>query len=481
MQMREPLTSNETDYELLINGHAVAGDRQLAVEDPATGKVFATVACASAAQVEQAVAAAAAAFPAWAATTLDHRQALLRRIADIVDAELETLARLVTLEQGKPLADARMEVGAIGYFLRHYAAVHFPVRVIEDSAQKRIELHRHPLGVVAAIVPWNFPLLTACNKVGAALLTGNTVVLKPAATTPVATLKLGALIRDVLPPGVLNIVSDQNDLGSTLSGHPLVRKVSFTGSTVVGSKVMAAAAGTLKRITLELGGNDAGIVLDDCDPKTVAPRLFDAAFMNCGQVCIALKRLYVHDSQYDAICAELARLADECTVGPGVDGTHRLGPVQNRLQYDKLKAFIAEARDKGRVIAGGETMPGPGYFIRPTIVRDLPDDARLVSEEQFGPVLPVIRYHDLDDAIARANNTNYGLGNSVWSSNIERATAVASRLDSGTVWVNQHGDFGPDIPFAGAKMSGIGVEMSELGLHEFTQSRVISVAKQTAV
>jgi acyl-CoA reductase-like NAD-dependent aldehyde dehydrogenase len=471
----------ETGFKMLINGELVAGERTLEVEDPATGGVFARVACASASQIDAAVLAAAAAFPAWSATPLADRQALLTAVADRIDAAHETLATLITREQGKPLADARVEVGATSYFLRHYASVQFPVEVIEDSAQKRIEMHRDPLGVVAAIVPWNFPLLTACNKLGAALLTGNTVVVKPAATTPVATLHLGALVRDLLPAGVLNIVTDQNDLGAVLTGHPQVRKISFTGSTATGSKVMASASTSLKRVTLELGGNDSGIVLDDCDPKTVAPLLFNAAFMNCGQVCIALKRLYVHDTQYDAVCAELAKLADAASVGPGIEDAHRFGPVQNRTQYDKLKTLLVEAREQGRVVAGGDTPPGPGYFIRPTIVADMPDDSRLVSEEQFGPILPVIRYSDLDDAIARANDTRYGLGNSVWSSSTERAERVAARLDSGTVWINQHGDFGPDIPFAGAKMSGIGVEMSALGLHEFTQSRVISRAKTTVV
>ena len=481
--MQTQATTNiiENGLKMLIDGQLVQGDRTLEVTNPATGSMFAQVACASATQIELAVSAASRAFPKWAATPLAQRQALLQSVADRIDAESETLAQLITLEQGKPLADARIEVGATSYFLRHYTTVELPVEVIEDSPQKRIEMHRDPLGVVAAIVPWNFPLLTACNKLGAALLTGNTVVVKPAATTPIATLHLGALLCDLLPAGVLNIVTDQNDLGAVLTSHPQVRKISFTGSTATGSKVMASASATLKRVTLELGGNDSGIVLDDCNPATVAPLLFNAAFMNCGQVCIALKRLYVHDSQYDAICSELAKLADAASVGPGIDDAHRFGPVQNRAQYEKLKDLLAEAHDKGRVIAGGSVVEGPGYFIRPTIVADIADDSRLVSEEQFGPVLPVIRYANLDEAIERANNTLYGLGNSVWSADSDRATAVAARLDSGTVWINQHGDFGPDIPFAGAKMSGIGVEMSALGLHEFTQGRVVSFAKTTMV
>lgn len=471
----------EGKFEMLIGGKLVAGDRRLDVVDPATGEVFAQCACASPEQLEQAVAAASEAFSAWAATPIEERQGKLVEMAEIIERELEPLARLLTGEQGKPLADARAEVGGAAYFLRHFAAQTLPVEVIEDSDVRRVELHRSPLGVVAAIVPWNFPFLTAVNKIGAALLTGNTVVLKPAPTTPLTALRAGALFAEVLPAGVLNIITDQNDLGEALTSHPLVRRISFTGSTQTGSKVMRSASETLKRVTLELGGNDSGIVLDDCDPDTVSPLLFDAAFMNNGQVCVALKRLYVHESQYDAICENLAESARTAAVGPGSQQGTRLGPVQNRVQYDKLKCLIEEARAEATIIAGGDSPEGPGFFINPTIVRDISDDSRLVREEQFGPVLPVLSYSSLDEVIERANNTNFGLGNSVWSASDERAGAVATRLDSGSVWINKHGDVTPDVPFAGAKMSGIGVEMAEHGLIEFTQAKIINFAKSVKV
>ena len=464
-------------YDMLINGKLVSGSRTLDVIDPATAEVFATCACANAAEIDAAVQAANAAFPAWSATPVEARQAILIKMAEAVEANLEDLARTLTTEQGKPLADARGEVGGAAYFLRYWAGSSLPVEVIEDSAHRRVELHRKPLGVVAAIVPWNFPLLTAVNKIGAALVTGNTVVAKPAATTPLTTLQFGALIADLAPPGVVNIVTDQNDLGETLTTHPLVRKITFTGSTTTGMKVMASGASTLKRLTLELGGNDSGIVLEDCDPETVSQQLFDSAFMNNGQVCVAMKRLYVHDSQYDAICGKLADIAKAAVVGPGLQQGTQLGPVQNSVQYAKIKALIEETRGDGTIIAGGDCPDGPGYFINPTIVRDIADDARLVTEEQFGPVLPVMRYSDVDDVIARANDTSFGLGNSVWSSSDAKAGAVAARLDSGSVWINKHGDVGPDTPFAGAKMSGVGVEMSAHGLIEFTQAKVINFAK----
>jgi acyl-CoA reductase-like NAD-dependent aldehyde dehydrogenase len=471
----------EVRYDMLVNGKLTRGSRTLDVVDPATAEVFAACACASREEIEDAVTASAAAFPTWSATSLDERRAVLIKMAEAIETNLESIARTLTSEQGKPIGDAQGEVGGAAYFLRYYAGLEIPVEMIEDSEARRIELHRLPLGVVAAIVPWNFPVLTAVNKVGAALITGNTVVVKPAATTPLATLQVAALWRDIVPAGVVNIVIDKNDLGDVLTSHPLVRKVSFTGSTTTGMKVMASGSNTLKRMTLELGGNDSGIVLDDCDPDIVSQQLFDSAFTNNGQVCIALKRLYVHDSQYDAICSKLAEIANATIVGPGSQQGTQLGPVQNRVQFDKLKTLIEETRTAGTIIAGGDSPEGPGYFINPTIVRDISDNARLVTDEQFGPVLPVMRFSDLDDVVARANDSSFGLGNSVWSSDSERAGAVAAQLDSGTVWINKHGDIGPDTPFAGAKMSGVGIEMGMHGLLEFTQAKVINFSKPVSV
>lgn len=471
----------EVRYDMLVNGKLTRGGRTLDVVDPATAEVFAACACASREEIEDAVTASAAAFPTWSATSLDERRAVLIKMAEAIETNLESIARTLTSEQGKPIGDAQGEVGGAAYFLRYYAGLEIPVEMIEDSEARRIELHRRPLGVVAAIVPWNFPVLTAVNKVGAALITGNTVVVKPAATTPLATLQVAALWRDIVPAGVVNIVIDKNDLGDVLTSHPLVRKVSFTGSTTTGMKVMASGSNTLKRMTLELGGNDSGIVLDDCDPDIVSQQLFDSAFTNNGQVCIALKRLYVHDSQYDAICSKLAEIANATIVGPGSQQGTQLGPVQNRVQFDKLKTLIEETRTAGTIIAGGDSPEGPGYFINPTIVRDISDNARLVTDEQFGPVLPVMRFSDLDDVVARANDSSFGLGNSVWSSDSERAGAVAAQLDSGTVWINKHGDIGPDTPFAGAKMSGVGIEMGMHGLLEFTQAKVINFSKPVSV
>ncbi|CAO3403231.1 aldehyde dehydrogenase family protein [Azospirillum palustre] len=465
-----------SDYKLLIGGRLVAGDTTMPVVNPATEAVIADCPRGSAAQMDEAVAAAKAAFPGWAALPIADRRAAILRLADALNRRAEEFARLLTREQGKPLSESTAELAYTEAFLRSLAMLDLPVRVVEDGERRRVELHRRPLGVVAAIIPWNFPLLIVAFKLPLALLAGNSMVIKPAPTTPLTTLRFGELCAETLPPGVVNIVTDANDLGAQLSSHPGVRKVTFTGSTETGRRVMSSAAATIKRITLELGGNDAAIVLDDADPKAVAPKLFAGAFMNAGQVCLAIKRLYVDERIYDALCAELAALAEAAVVGDGLLPDVRIGPLQNRAQYDKVLGFLEEAGRDGRIIAGGAVTGGPGWFIRPTIVRDIADGARLVDEEQFGPILPVIKVTGIDDAVRRANASPYGLGASVWSSNADRAYRVACRLEAGTVWINTHLDFGPTIPFGGAKQSGLGVEFADEGLAEFTQLTVINWA-----
>ena len=466
-----------SDYKLLINGELVVGDQSMDVLNPATEAVLASCPRASENQLNAAVAAAKAAFPAWSVTSIDERKRVVNTIADVIEANAAELAQLLTQEQGKPLADATGEVYGMAAFCRYFTSLDLPVEVLEDSDGKRVEAHRKPLGVVAAIVPWNFPLILMAFKLPPALIAGNTLIVKPAPTTPLTTLRLGELIREVVPAGVVNIITDANDLGAALTAHPDVRKVSFTGSTATGSKVMAGAAGLLKRITLELGGNDAGIVLDDVDPKEVAPKLFQSAFQNSGQVCIAMKRLYVHESIYDEICDELTAIANDTVVGDGLQQGTRLGPLQNRMQYEKVKELIEDAAQHGRIIAGGEVLDQPGYFIRPTIVRDIVDGTRLVDEEQFGPVLPVISYSDFEDVVARANASPYGLGGSVWGKDLERAYAVADKMDAGTIWINQHADLNPAIPFGGSKQSGLGTELGADGLAEFTQLKIINMVR----
>lgn len=461
-------------YYMLINGELTAGDMALPVINPATEDVIAMSPRASERQFNEAVEAAKQAYPAWSATSMTERKALLGRMADTIERNLDELARLVTLEQGKPLEAAMGETAATAWFTRHFATMDLPAQSRDGSPGHAVQLLRRPLGVVAAILPWNFPLALFSLKVAPALLAGNTVVAKPAPTTPLSTLRLVELCKDILPPGVLNVVVDNNDLGNVLTAHPDVRKISFTGSTTTGKKVMASAASTVKRITLELGGNDPAIVLADCDPKAIAQTLFNLAFFNSGQVCLAIKRLYVHESIYDEMCGELARIASVAVVDEGMKPGTQLGPVQNRMQYEKLKELLAVAPSEGKVIAGGIALDRPGYFIAPTIVSGIKQGARLVEEEQFGPILPIISYSNLDDVVDSANDTPYGLGASVWSNDIELAKQVAGRIEAGTVWINNHNDCHPAVPFGGCKQSGIGVELGEEGLAEFTRLQVIS-------
>ncbi|HKQ83057.1 MAG TPA: aldehyde dehydrogenase family protein [Steroidobacteraceae bacterium] len=464
-------------YKLLIGGELVDGDATMDVVNPATEEVLTSCPRASEAQLNAAVAAAKAAFPAWSRRSIAERRALILKIADALEAAASDFARLLTQEQGKPIAEATGEVKSTVAFIREFASFDVPEKIIEDSARRRVALRRVPLGVVGAIIPWNYPLLIVAFKLPPALLVGNTMVLKPAPTTPLTTLKLGALMANILPRGVVNIITDQNDLGAKLTAHPDVAKITFTGSSETGKKVMASAAATIKRLTLELGGNDAAIVLPDVETKKVAKGLYDAAFTNAGQICLAVKRVYVHDAIYDDLCAELTRLAEEAVVGDGLKDGTTMGPLQNKAQYQKVKTFLEDARKTGTVVTGGTIENKPGYFVRPTIVRDISDGAKLVDEEQFGPILPLIRFRDENEALARANASHWGLGGSVWSSDRNKARDLAARMEAGTVWINQHLDISPHFPFCGAKQSGLGVEYAEEGLNEFTQIHVVNEAK----
>jgi acyl-CoA reductase-like NAD-dependent aldehyde dehydrogenase len=478
MSANPNLTPGKThEFRMMINGRPTRGAASLDVINPATGQLLTTCARADKAQLDEAVAAAKAAFATWSVTTLEQRRQALLKIADALTARSAEFARLLTEEQGKPLAHAMGELGGSIAMIRAFAAMDLPAKILRETETERIVQHHAPLGVVAAITPWNFPMILLMIKVAPALLAGNTVVAKPAPTTPLTTLLFAELCAPFLPHGVFNVIVDQNDLGGFLTQHPDVAKVAFTGSTATGKKVMASVAGTIKRLTLELGGNDAAIVLDDVNVKEVAAKIYQGAMVNSGQVCLAIKRVYVPDSLYEAMCEELVKLAGATVVGDGLDAATQMGPLQNKVQFEKVKEFLADAHSHGKVIAGGKVLDRAGYFISPTIVRDIPDDARLVREEQFGPVLPVMKYSDLDDAIARANGTEYGLGGTVWGTDLTRAYDVAQRIASGTVWVNKHLELPPDIPFGGAKQSGFGTEMGQEGLEEFTQSRIINMAK----
>jgi acyl-CoA reductase-like NAD-dependent aldehyde dehydrogenase len=463
------------EYRMLIDGELVPGVNVFDVVNPATAQAFAACPKADEALAERAIAAAKRAQPGWAATPVEERAALVNKLADALEARIGEFASLLTAEQGKPLDQAGYEIMGSVFTLRAFAAMRVEPKVLKDEGGNKVIEHRTPLGVVASITPWNFPLILLMNKLGPALVTGNTMVAKPAPTTPLTTLLFGELTQEILPAGVLNILCDQNELGPLLTGHADIAKVAFTGSTATGKKVMASSAGTVKRVTLELGGNDAAIVMDDVDARQVAQKVYQGAMTNAGQICVAVKRVYVPAPMYDEFCDELARLAKEAIVDDGSKQGTTIGPVQNKMQFDKVNALIADARERGTILSGGEAMDRPGYFIAPTIVRDLDDDAPLVREEQFGPVLPVLKYDDIEDVIARANDSDYGLAGTVWGKDVARATQVAMKIDTGTVWVNQHLAIDATIPFRGVKQSGLGAELGEAGLLEYTQAHVVNI------
>ncbi|MEO5793513.1 MAG: aldehyde dehydrogenase family protein [Rhodoferax sp.] len=461
---------------MTIGGRAVPAAATFDVKNPSTGATIGTAPNASLADLDAAVAAAQAAFPAWSQKTDDELQRACLAVAEKLTAQAEDLARLITLEQGKPLngLGSRWEMGGAQTWARYTSGLSLPMKLLQDDAQGRVELHRKPLGVVGSITPWNFPLMIAIWHVLPALRTGNTVVIKPSPHTPLATLRMVELLNEVLPAGVLNCVTGDDragSIGATMAAHAGIRKIVFTGSCATGQKVMQSAALSMKRLTLELGGNDAGIVLPDCDPQAIAEGLFWGSFINNGQTCAAMKRLYVHDSIHDAVCEHLVAYAKTVPMGDGMAEHNLLGPVQNRMQFDKVAALVADARKKGDVLLGGA--PGDGLFFPATIIAGLKNGDALVDEEQFGPALPIVRYKDVDEAIGFANDSPNGLGGSVWSSDITHAKQVASRMECGSVWINKHGAIQPNAPFGGTKSSGFGVEFAEDGMQEYTDQQVV--------
>jgi acyl-CoA reductase-like NAD-dependent aldehyde dehydrogenase len=467
------------DFSLLIDGKLVESTLVLDVIDPALGTVFARCPAAGRVELDRAVAAARRAFPAWRARSFAERAALVKRLSRLLRERQNELAELLTREQGKPLAQSVAEIDRGAAQSDGMVGIEIPVEVIADDADKHIELRYRPLGVVGIITPWNAPVNLALGPLVSALYTGNTVILKPSPYTPLTTLKLGELLNEVFPPGVVNVLAGSDELGAAMTAHERIDKISFTGSVATGKKVLASAAATLKRVTLELGGNDPAIVLDDVDVKAAAKKIFFASFVNSGQVCMAIKRIYVHERIHKELCDALVEEAKRAKVGNGLDAGTELGPLQNKMQYDKVVGIIEDTKKAGAtILAGGDIPAGPGYFLLPTLVTDIADDSRLVQEEQFGPVVPILKFSDVDDAVRRANDTRYGLSGSVWTKDLQRGAEIAARLEVGTAWVNQHRATSAFVPFGGAKESGLGRQYSALGLKSYMEPEVVSVAKR---
>jgi acyl-CoA reductase-like NAD-dependent aldehyde dehydrogenase len=473
-------TAAEGSFSMSIDGCSAAGHAIFDVRNPATGEIFAQAPAADAADLDRAVAAATCAFETWRATPIAERKTALVKAAGIIDANAEQLTTLFVREQGRPYTGALGEIKGAAMWMKLATQLDIPVDVTEDTPTRRIEVHHVPLGVVCAIVPWNFPVLLAVWKIGPALLAGNTLVLKPSPFTPLTTLRIGELIRDCFPAGVLNVISGGDELGPMMTAHPGFAKISFTGSTATGRRVMESAAKDLKRITLELGGNDAAIIMPDVDVDAVAQQLFDGAFNNTAQVCVATKRMFIHADIYDRLRDRLYELVKNTPVGDGAQQGNRYGPIQNEPQYRRVLALINDARANGLTLLEGAPVPTAGYFVPLTLVDNPPDSSRVVKEEAFGPILPLLKWTDLDDVIARANDTEYGLAGAVWSADVAKATEVAHRLDTGTVWINQNLQSTPFTPLAGAKQSGFGQENGLPGLLEFTRPKSIYIPKSAA-
>lgn len=385
---------------------------------------------------------------------------------------------LLSREQGKPLngPNARFEVGACAAWLRATATTPYPREVLIDDDETHAELTYRPLGVVGAIGPWNWPMMITIWQIAPALRMGNTVVVKPSEYTPLSVLALVRVLTAVLPDDVLTVVPGGREVGSRLAGHPDIAKVMFTGSTRTGQSIIRDSADTIKRLTLELGGNDAGIVLPDVDPEAIAEDLFWGAFINTGQTCAALKRLYVHTDVYDRVCAALVDVARAAPQGRGLDENNVLGPLQNGAQYEIVRRLVDSATASGATVLLGANPDhdAPGWFYPTTLIADIDNDNPLVTEEQFGPALPIVRYSTVDEAVAMANGLDVGLGASVWSSDRAAARDVAARLEAGTVWINAHGGVHPMIPFGGLKKSGYGLEFGVEGLKSVAAPQVIN-------
>ncbi|UTH37887.1 aldehyde dehydrogenase family protein [Pseudomonas sp. KHPS1] len=480
--MKDSRSSSVFDgpYYLSIAGKLVSTDAHFDVFNPATGEVFAKAPSGSPEQLEAAIAAAKDAFKTWSVLSYDQRQRYLDAYADALLEHRDELARLLTLEQGKPLKTmAEPEVDQAISWIRQIAARRIPVEIVEENDNHIVELHHTPLGVVGAITPWNFPVLLALWKVAPALITGNTMVIKPSPFTPLTTLRFGQIAQSVLPAGVLSVVSGGNELGPQMTAHPDIAKISFTGSTETGKHVIRSAAGTVKRLTMEMGGNDAAIVMPDADWQAIIPQLYWGAVGNSGQWCVGIKRLYVHSSYRAEFVTAFVEYAQQQVMGDGLDPNVTVGPVQNKMQYDKVRSFLDDIKANGyKVVLGGEVDESrPGYFIPVTVVDNPPESSMIVQQEQFGPIVPIIAYDDVDDVVARANDSPFGLGGSVWGRDTQAAVAVANRLETGMVWVNEIHTQGIDIPFGGHKQSGIGTEHGHEGRLLFTNPKTVLIKK----
>lgn len=473
-----------TDYRNLIDGQMTDNGQWLDVVNPANEQVIGRVPACGKDELDQAVTAARRAFKTWSKTPIAERRAAVQAISAIIKENADELHRLLTSEQGKPHAQAKGEIIGASMMAAAQATLDLEDEINEDSDTRLSRTRRVPVGVVGGIVPWNFPVMMAVQKIAPAILSGCTIVLKPSPFTPLTTLRLAELIKDAVPAGVVNVITGEDTLGPLITEHADIDKITFTGSTATGKKIMEGASKDLKRITLELGGNDASIVLPDANVKKVAEQLFWSSFSNAGQICVAAKRVYIHEDIYDDLSKAIADYARTVKVGDGSEQGTGVGPIQNRKQYERVLELIQDARDKGyKFLAGGDAgdPSGTGYYVPITILDNPPEDARIVAEEQFGPVMPLMKFSTDEEVIERANNSEYGLAGAVWTKDTDRGVKIAEQLETGTVWINEYLHLSPFAPFGGHKQSGFGAEYGKEGLLEFTYPQVITVKKNANV
>ncbi|KAI0020248.1 aldehyde dehydrogenase [Xylariomycetidae sp. FL0641] len=429
--------------------------------------------------VNEAVRAARKAAGSWAQLPWADRRDAIEQFATGLEEHLDGFARLLTTEQGKPFPRAQLEVRTGVQWLRDCCTLSLPDTVIEDNETRQIKTRYTPLGVVAAMVPWNYPVQPlACGKIGPALLTGNTLILKPSPFTPYCNLKLAELGMRCFPPGVLQALSGDDNLGPWMTEHPGIDKIAFTGSIETGKKVMASCSKTLKRVTLELGGNDPAIVCADVDLAAI-PTITGIAFDNAGQICCTVKRLYVHESVYDTVMAVVIGTLQYLKPGDGFEEGVFIPPLTNAQQFERVRKLLADAEKAQLKVAAGSTKPLPGsgestgYFFAPTVIDNPPDDSNIVTGEQFGPVLPILKWTDEDDVIRRANDTQFGLGASIWTQDMEQAARMSQKIQAGTVWINSHAEISAMYPFGGHKNSGIGVEWGIEGMKAYCNIQTV--------
>ncbi|MEN4762276.1 aldehyde dehydrogenase family protein [Chryseobacterium sp. C39-AII1] len=448
--------------------------------NPSTLEVIGKVENTSADEIDRKIKNAKIAQKQWSARPDSERKEILLKVAEALQQNSKHLAEWITREQGKPLSGpgSNFEMQACVGWTQVPASLDLPEEVVfEDDTRKDI-LYRKPIGVVAAIAPWNWPLMIAIWQIIPSLRMGNTVILKPSEYTTFSTLEMIKVINRVLPENVLQVVTGRGEVGSYLTAHPEIGKVMFTGSIATGKKVIEASAKNMARLTLECGGNDAGIILPGLDLSKHIENLFWGAFLNMGQTCACLKRLYVHENDYENVVKTLSDYSANIPMGNGADENNVLGPIQNKMQFDKIQDLLNDAENNNAdFLFKGQKPDQEGYFISITLIGNVDNGSRVVDEEQFGPVLPIIKYKTLEEAVEKANDSENGLGASVWGDDLEEAQKIAAQLEAGTVWINQHGAINPFVPFGGAKKSGYGVEFGVEGLKAVTIPKVISIKK----